>query len=171
VKSGKGVSLIDEPSHHQIEIAAELWFQAESLRIPSPPYESYLEDQRRGFIDTVTRQDAWLTIALDGQSVIGLVGGLCPTESQPASYLGYVAVDLSHRRKAVGSFLMRHALARAAQMDASAVLLTVHETNIAARRLYERCGWLPTGRSESTPFDDEPLIEYSVEVPTEVQPD
>lgn len=54
-------------------------------------------------------------------------------------------------------------------MDASALLLTVHKTNTAARRLYERCGWLPTGRNESTPLDDEPLIEYSIELPAEEQ--
>jgi ribosomal protein S18 acetylase RimI-like enzyme len=162
VTSRPRVSLVDQPSRDEIEAAARLWFEAEALRVPTPPLESYLEDQRRGFVDTLSRRDAWLTVAVAGRTVVGLVGGLCPTASQPAAYLGYLAVDPAHRRQGIGLLLLKRARTRAAQMGSSTMLLTVHETNTGARQLYEQCGWLPTGRTETTPLGDEPLIEYAI---------
>ncbi len=156
--------MIDAPTPDEVTAASSIWREAELLRVPSPPYDSYLEDQRLGFIDTVSRADAWLTVAIVGSDAVGLVGGLRPGTDQPAAYLGYIAVDVSHRRRGIGLELMRHASTRAAEMGASVMLLTVHETNAEAQRLYERVGWLRTGRTESTPIDQEQLVEYSLTV-------
>lgn len=159
------LELIDEPPMVAVEEASWIWRQAESLRVTSVPYDSYLEDQRRGFLDSVSRSDAWLTVAVCDSKAIGLVGGLGPSADQPALYVGYVAVEVSHRRQGHGNRLLQHASARAAQLGASSLVLTVHETNRAARSLYELVGWSPTGRHEATPIDQELLIEYELTLP------
>lgn len=112
-------------------------------------------------MDAVSRADWWLTVAVRRSDVVGLVGGVCPAIGSSAVYLGYIAVAARHRRQGIGRALIDRAVARAAALGASRMLLTVHETNRAARRLYAETGWSPTGRVERTPIDDEPLVEYS----------
>ena len=159
------MDLFDEPSPEEIAAASLIWQEAESLRIGSLPYGSYLDEQRHGFVQTVSRSDAWLTVAVRGSEVVGLVGGLGPSPDRPAAQLTYIAVKSAHRRRGIGRALVRQAAARGVAMGATAIFLTVFETNAGAQRLYESAGWVRTGRKESTPIDDELLIEYRLELP------
>lgn len=154
----------DQASGAQIEAASWIWFEAESNRITSTPYASYLDEQRTGFVSTVSREDAWLTLATLGADLVGLVGGLRPTNEEPAAQLGYLAVDVRQRRRGIGDALMRRAASRATEMGAPTMLLTVHESNHIAQRVYERAGWRPTGRRQTTPIDGEGLLEYVLEL-------
>jgi ribosomal protein S18 acetylase RimI-like enzyme len=156
--------LVDRPSTADIEAASWIWIAAESRRVVTVPYETYLEDQRAGFVTTMARMDAWLTLAARGDEIVGLVGGLRPTPDEQAAYLAYIAVDSAQRNQGIGEALIFRAVGRGTEMRARTMLLSVHESNIAARSLYEKTGWSTTGRSETTPIDDEPLLEYSLQL-------
>jgi ribosomal protein S18 acetylase RimI-like enzyme len=158
------LKLVDQPSTAEIEAASWIWIAAESIRVVTVPYESYIEDQRAGFVRTMARTDAWLTLAARGDEIVGLVGGLRPTPEEHAAYLAYLAVGIGHRNRGIGKALISRAIARGTEMRAGTMLLTVHESNVGARRLYEKTGWSTTGRRETTPIDDAPLVEYSLEL-------
>lgn len=159
-----GVQLIDDPSASEIDAAARIWQEAESLRVRDVPYGSYLEDQRCGFVDTMTRVDAWLTVAVCSSEVIGLVGGISPSTDAPTAYLGYIAVTVAHRRLGLGRMLLLHAERRATLMPAEQMLLTVHESNSDAQHVYEQAGWSRTGTTSTTPLSSELLIEYTLDL-------
>ena len=60
-------------------------------------------------------------------------------------YVGNVAVAESCRRQGVGTALVRAMLADAGERGAAFLTLEVRESNAAARRLYERCGFETVG--------------------------
>ncbi len=60
-------------------------------------------------------------------------------------YVGNVAVAESCRRQGVGTALVRAMLADAGERGAAFLTLEVRESNLAARRLYERCGFETVG--------------------------
>ena len=60
-------------------------------------------------------------------------------------YVGNVAVAEPYRRLGVGTALVRAMLDRARERRAAFLTLEVRESNRAARRLYERCGFVTAG--------------------------
>ena len=60
-------------------------------------------------------------------------------------YVGNVAVAEGCRRQGVGTALVRAMLADAGERGAAFLTLEVRESNAAARRLYERCGFETVG--------------------------
>lgn len=155
------VRLIDEPDSAQRELAARVWRAAEEARIGGEPRTGYLDAQEQGFVETMERSDAWLTVAVANELVVGCVGGFAAGASRATAYLAYIAVDASLRRRGIGGALMSHAEARARRAGAERIELTVHADNAVPRKLYERAGWELTGRTERTPADDELLVEYA----------
>ena len=79
---------------------------------------------------------------INGFVVARLVGGgECELEN--------IVVAHKHQKRGIGAHLIR-ALARAARdQNASRIFLEVRESNAAARRLYEKCGFALTGRRPS----------------------
>ena len=151
----------DQPDAAQVAAAAAVWARAEAARIVDGGHgadSEYLDDQRRGFVDTMGRDDAWLTTAVREGEVVGCAGGL--TDDAGALYLAYVAVDTPWWGEGIGRCLLDAAAALASQRGAERLVLTVHDTNTRARRLYEQAGWTLTGRTEQTPLGDE-LVEYA----------
>jgi ribosomal protein S18 acetylase RimI-like enzyme len=61
---------------------------------------------------------------------------------RPFSILS-IAVDPGWRGRGIGALLLARAEAEARQRGFERMNLTVHADNIAAIRLYERCGWRP----------------------------
>jgi ribosomal protein S18 acetylase RimI-like enzyme len=63
--------------------------------------------------------------------------------SVAAGWAGITAIDVApgHRRKRLGTTLTRALAAAAARRGAGRVFLQVEEDNVAARALYERCGF------------------------------
>lgn len=96
-------------------------------------------------IARLVRADASLTLkvsAADGTIVGFVMGFLAADESEVLT----IAVAQRARRQGVGLLLMS-AFADAAQLaGASSVYLDVAQSNLAARRLYERLGYVETGR-------------------------
>lgn len=57
-----------------------------------------------------------------------------------------IAVSVSVQRQGLGTLLLREFLATAGKEDAKAVFLEVRESNQAARKFYEKFGFVLTGR-------------------------
>ena len=61
----------------------------------------------------------------------------------PAMSLVGIAVDPRAPRRGVGLALMTHFEQYARELNMASMRLSVYPSNIAARKLYERCGWRP----------------------------
>ena len=90
--------------------------------------------------------DAQLFIARDGQGAAQGFVQLYPFHSslalEPAWLLSDLYVDESARRSGVGEALMKAARAHAEVSGACGLQLETAQTNLAARRLYERLGYV-----------------------------
>jgi ribosomal-protein-alanine N-acetyltransferase len=73
-------------------------------------------------------------------------GFLCARDVAGEWEIENVAVAASILRQGVGSGLLRALIERAKSEGAKAILLEVRESNLAARRLYEKHGFQETGR-------------------------
>jgi ribosomal-protein-alanine N-acetyltransferase len=89
--------------------------------------------------DALLHQPTTLLAVLPGGFALGRVAG-------PEVELLTVAVHPEHRRRGLGSKIVRAFEAAAAARGAQECLLEVAVTNGAARALYERLGYTPAGR-------------------------
>lgn len=76
------------------------------------------------------------------------------------SRLYSLAIAPSARGKGVGAALIARAVAETAHRRLRAIRLEVRESNIVARKLYERCGFILRGRRESYYGDGEAACLY-----------
>lgn len=63
--------------------------------------------------------------------------------------IGGIAVAPEHRRRGVGEALLAALCAEAKRRNAAALLLEVRESNLAARRLYEKNGFETVGKRKN----------------------
>jgi len=94
------------------------------------------------FRGLLRRQSAALMVGEEAGEVVGyavLWFGTAEAE------LGDLAVLPEARGRGLGRWMLDAALAEAARRGARAVFLEVRESNVAARRLYERAGFETTG--------------------------
>jgi len=85
------------------------------------------------------------------------VGFLIARHLAPDWELENIVVAGESRRSGVGTQLMQAFLTQAKQMKGESAFLEVRESNTAARALYERLGFQPTGRRKSyyaAPLED-----------------
>lgn len=76
-----------------------------------------------------------------------------------------VVVSHSQRRLGIGTTLIQQLLVRARNQGATSVLLEVRESNLAARRLYERLGFSEEGRRKryyKEPTEDALMLKFSL---------
>jgi [ribosomal protein S18]-alanine N-acetyltransferase len=79
-----------------------------------------------------------------------------------------VVVAREHRRLGIATKLIRELLTQAHVGGATSVLLEVRESNLAARRLYEKLGFSEQGRRGNyyhEPTEDAVLLRNSIAVP------
>ena len=79
-----------------------------------------------------------------------------------------IVVAREDRRISIGTKLIRELLRRAHVGGATSVLLEVRESNLAARRLYEKLGFSEQGRRSNyyrEPAEDALLLRISIAVP------
>lgn len=99
----------------------------------------------------------------DGQAV-ALAGGVHSDEAEGAVDLVSMWVHPSARGRGTGEALVAAVAGWASDQGAARLRLWVTETNAAARRLYERCGFTPTGELQPLPSDPS-LTEIAMERP------
>ena len=94
----------------------------------------------------------------------GIVGFLVAHQLTPEWELENLVVASAARRQGLGKRLLK-ALLHAARQTNSSVFLEVRESNAAARALYEKAGFEPTGRRPAyyaSPLEDAILYRWTV---------
>lgn len=100
----------------------------------------------------VARSHTWL--AVDAERPLGSVAATrLPEQPEDECVLVAMWVDPRARGRGVGEQLVATVLDSAASRGLSRVVLEVAHENAPARRLYERMGFTPTGRTGSMPHD------------------
>ncbi|NWF96753.1 MAG: GNAT family N-acetyltransferase [Candidatus Thorarchaeota archaeon] len=91
-----------------------------------------------------------------------VVGYVCWEDSRRnrEARVSNIAVAPRYRRLGIGTLLMRFVMASAQRAGCARLSLEVREKNLPARRLYEKMGLHPTGRSPKY-YGDEDAIIYS----------
>lgn len=108
-----------------------------------PPYEKnypYDEMDPRSFLNNPD-QTVFLAYADDqpaGQIVVKKNWNGC-------AYIDDVLVDVHYRRRGIGRALIQRAIAWAAEKNLPGVMLETQDNNVAACRLYEKCGFILGG--------------------------
>jgi ribosomal protein S18 acetylase RimI-like enzyme len=94
-------------------------------------------------------------LAWQDDDAIGMVGAYVEDGSDHAHLIAmWVAPNV--RRRGVGEMLVDAIVSWATETGLGSVRLDVVEGNSGASRLYERCGFTPTGRSRR--YDDRPQL-------------
>ncbi len=102
-------------------------------------------------------------VATQQESICGFAIARCGADEWE---IENVVVALDHRRAGVGSALVRQILLGAREAGAGSVLLEVRESNTAARQLYEKLGFIESGRRPGyyrDPPEDALLLRFSAE--------
>ncbi|WP_048552723.1 GNAT family N-acetyltransferase [Nostocoides japonicum] len=114
------------------------------------------EEIWKGFVTQAVLWLAWVDDPGAGfGGAVGSVGLYADPELPPdAAYLVGMWVHPSHRGTGAGRALVDAVVAEARARGLSRLLLDVADENSAARSLYERAGFVPTGRTGSLPWDE-----------------
>lgn len=80
---------------------------------------------------------------------VGLAGSFTDPDQAQVVHLVAMWVAPSHRGRGIGELLVEAFVRDAAARGWEAVELRVVDTNVGAWRLYERCGFTPTGETYS----------------------
>ena len=143
------------------EIGADGWQAVRDIRLAS------LQDAPGAFASTYAREVTvaeadWLRRISGGGyflayapelggGPVGIVGGY---EAEPGTIeLISMWVSPAARGRGIGQALVEAVVGRARARGLSRVHLWVTESNHSARRLYERCGFQPTGERQPLPSD------------------
>jgi GNAT superfamily N-acetyltransferase len=86
-----------------------------------------------------------------GADPVGLAGGYLPEPAPEVAELVSMWVSPRARGRGAGEALIAAVVGWAATTQAVTVHLWVTESNKPARRLYERCGFVPTGERQPLP--------------------
>ncbi len=112
------------------------------------------------------RPGAATFIAREGGADVGLVTVFPEPDVPGRMHLVSMWVDPEHRRRGVARALIAEVVRWAAERRAREVVLWVVDQNTAARRLYERAGFRPTGDRQPLPSNPA-LTESRLRLPLE----
>jgi ribosomal-protein-alanine N-acetyltransferase len=129
------------------------------------------------FVRVVRASDEFQLFALRRKGLAPLAGFLCCRLGSDMLQIATIAVREDLRRQGIGAMLVRFALEKAARDGARDVTLDVRVSNLAARRLYQRMGFVPVAlhpRYYDKPIEDglmyiRPLDEGVRVVPQDVE--
>ena len=154
------------------EVSADDWAVVREVRLralrdsPLNFWATYADergrDERwwRSFIEA----GGWF-IARDGDEPVGIAAGIEYSEAgEDERLLISMWVAPEARRAGVGGRLVEAVAKWARRVGAHYLLLEVTETNEPARRLYERHGFIATGRTTQHPREDLLEIEMRLEL-------
>ena len=86
----------------------------------------------------------WEPLAIFNDDVlVGVVGIVHRSEK---SFMENLAIDQQWQRKGIGSAAVAAMVGRCRSRESNEILLTVHDDNAGAQKLYGRHGFEPTGR-------------------------
>jgi ribosomal-protein-alanine N-acetyltransferase len=125
------------------DVAAVHRIEHDSFRSPWPA-DAYRQEL------TSNRLARYLVVE-DGEDVVGYAGlWLMVDEAHVTTF----AVAPRHRRRGIGEVLLAELMALARRIGASVATLEVRVSNMPARRLYEKYGFMPVGVRRNYYSDD-----------------
>lgn len=104
--------------------------------------------------DEIEKVNAIFLVAICDDKICGYVSG---ENIAGEFYINNIAVDEKFRRMHIGKKLMEHIGLVAEELGCVFITLEVRNENIAAKYLYEKCGYIPVGTRKnyySKPTDD-----------------
>lgn len=101
--------------------------------------------QREHFLHEINAQYSFPFVAVSGDVVVGYV---CLMSLFEEAQILDIAIVSPGRGKGIARILMEHAAAFARQCGAEFLSLEVRASNIPAISLYERCGFIRTGKRQ-----------------------
>jgi [ribosomal protein S18]-alanine N-acetyltransferase len=105
-------------------------------------------------------------VVVEDSQVCGFIVG---REAAQEWEIENIAVSGSARRRGLGSRLLGELLDRMRARSSRSAFLEVRESNVAARKLYEKWGFVETGRRKSyyqSPSEDALLLRFSFPQPS-----
>jgi ribosomal protein S18 acetylase RimI-like enzyme len=122
---------------------------APRFRVDDTGWEDYA---RKKFDDP----RAFLFVAREGDEIVGFVGTALADKPWGTSYeILTLIVDEGRRGRGIGTALLRHAEAHAAEVKADGLRVDVLLHNPGARAFYERAGYSPTSVRHAKPVPRE----------------
>ena len=122
----------------------------ETLQQAQAQPDSYWET----LTDSVTRPDGHvMVLAEQAEQIMGFVCGLLDRYDEHIGHLGGMWVDPAFRSSGVGHLLVASILEWAHQRNHRKLQLWVTEGNLKAIRLYEKMGFVDTGKRDELPSD------------------
>jgi [ribosomal protein S18]-alanine N-acetyltransferase len=116
----------------------------------------WLEHQYDALFATGTPRRIALVASDDVEAGVVRIDGFVIARCTPGEWeLENVVVARAQQRLGIGTDLIRHLVLRARDQGATSVLLEVRESNLPARRLYEKLGFSEQGRRKD--YYREPL--------------
>lgn len=97
---------------------------------------------REGFFTFLTRKDSMFLVAEEKGEILGYCGILMVLDEADVTN---VAVRKDRRKEGIGGFLMKSLILLAEEQGIVTFHLEVRESNLSARRLYERLGFYTDG--------------------------
>ena len=144
------------------------WEQSRAIRLQAlqqaPLAFASTYEREIAFAEGIWRQrinDAAQFLAVDAGVVVGTATGFAEPSEPGRVILVAMFVSPSARGRGVGERLVRAVVDQARADGADDVRLQVVETNDAAARLYQRCGFVATGASVPLPHHPE-LTEHEM---------
>lgn len=107
-----------------------------------------------------------LAVVAERQEGPAIVGFLIAQHIGPDWELENIVVAPEVQEKGIGTGLLNELLIRAKQANSDAVFLEVRESNVPARKLYQKIGFRETGRRKSyysNPLEDAILYRKALE--------
>jgi ribosomal protein S18 acetylase RimI-like enzyme len=149
------VEIVPAEAVHLPDITRLYIHLSDHQRAMAPGHPRYLvedsgwEDYARKRFDDPR---SYLFVAVEDGEVVGFAGTALADKPWGTSYeIQTMVVQEGHRGQGIGTALLEHAEAHAAEVAADGLRVDVLVHNEAARRFYERAGYSPTSVRHSKP--------------------
>lgn len=112
---------------------------------------------RRSFRgEIMSNRFAYYVVAKDGEGRVVGYAGIWILYGE--AHITTIAVKPPYRNKGIGSLLMAYLLRKAEEKGADKAFLEVRDSNLVARRIYERFGFEVIGKRKNYYVDEDALI-------------
>ncbi len=162
------VVTFSEAGSADLTAIAELWFRAQAARRPGSFVT--IADSREFVAQRAVQPGAWFLLAADNGRTVGIVYGAPGRKDDGAGrpirgllHLGMVAVDPARWGQGVGRELLQRSFDLAADRGFRRLQLWTHADNVRAQRLWERFGFVRSGRIKRDPRG-ETIVHYEREL-------
>ena len=128
---------------------AEVWLRARAAAVPAIPPPVHTEEEVRRWFAEIVLPEREVWVAEDGGAIVGVL-------VLEDDWMDQLYVAPGRTRRGIGGQLM----AVAKQERPSGLRLWTFETNIGARRFYERHGFSATGSTAGDNEEGAPDVRY-----------